>query len=118
MLDDVGEGTPASFLKLPTYSADNLSDPTGSTFFTGRIVSMPFPMSAALNTVPEPSTDDLAAYDARRVLRIDPVYAGGAPASESRYISEPNIPDGTKFEDTRWCVIFLRDILAKLCGFF
>lgn len=79
MVDDVGEGPLASFLKLPTYSADNLSDPTGSTFFTGRIVSMPFPMSAALNTVPVPSMDVRAAYEARRVLRIDPVYAGGAP---------------------------------------
>lgn len=80
VVDAVGEvGALVSFLKFPTNSADNLSDPTGSTFFTGRMVPTPSPISASFSTVPVPSTEVLAAYDERRVLRNDPVYAGGAP---------------------------------------
>jgi hypothetical protein len=48
------------------------------------MVSTPLPISAALSTVPVPSIDVRAAYDARRVLRIEPVYAGGAPMPKSR----------------------------------
>jgi len=78
----VGEVGLPSLRRLPTNSDDSLSEPTGSTFFTGRMVSTPVPRSAGLNTVPVPSTDVRAAYDARRAERTDPEYAGGAPRKD------------------------------------
>jgi hypothetical protein len=67
----IGEVGLPSLRRLPTNSDDSLSEPTGSTFFTGRIVPTPLPRSAGVNTVPAPSTDVRAAYDAR-VERTDP----------------------------------------------
>lgn len=72
----VGEVLPSL---RPTYSDDSLSEPTESTFFTGRMVSTPVPRSAGVNIVPVPSTEVRAANDARRPERTDPEYAGGAP---------------------------------------
>ena len=78
----IGEvGLLPSLRRLPTNSDDSLSEPTGSTFFTGRMVPTPVPRSAGVNTVPAPSTDVRVAYDAR-VERTDPEYAGGAPKIE------------------------------------
>ena len=67
----IGEVGLPSLRRLPTNSDDSLSEPTGSTFFTGRMVPTPVPRSAGVNTVPVPSTDVRVAYDAR-VERTDP----------------------------------------------
>lgn len=77
-----GDETLPSFRMLPTNSEDSLSEPAGSTFFTGRIVSIPVPRSASLSTVPGPSVDVRAAYDARLAERGEPEYAGGAPKNK------------------------------------
>ena len=61
----IGEVELPSLRRLPINSDDSLSEPTGSTFFTGRMVPTPVPRSAGVNTVPAPSTDVRAVYDAR-----------------------------------------------------
>ena len=67
----IGEVELPSLCRLPTNSDDGLSEPTGSTFFTGRMVPTPVLRSAGVNTVPAPSTDVRVPYDAR-VERTDP----------------------------------------------
>ena len=62
------DGLP-SLRGLPTDSDGILNEPSGSTFFTGRMV--PIQRSAGVNTVSASSTDVGAAYDAR-VERTDP----------------------------------------------
>lgn len=81
-VEALGERDP-SFRMLPTNSEDNLRDPAGSTFLIGRIVSTPVPRSPALRTVPVPSVEMRAAYEARREERTEPEYAGGAPKNNS-----------------------------------
>jgi hypothetical protein len=61
---------------LPTKSEESRSEPAESSFFTGRSVSIPFPMSASLMIVPFGlfRADQLE----RRWLReVRPGYAGG-----------------------------------------
>lgn len=86
---DVGVELLPSRRRFPTNSAEIRKEPTGSTLLTGLMVSTPVPRSASFKTVPAPRTDVRSAYDARRLLRIDPVYAGGAPSGGAA-----GLPDG------------------------
>ena len=70
--DGVDDVLPSRLRRLPTYSSERRRDRIVSTFFTGRIVSTPLPMSASPSTVPE-ATLLRAAYEARREERTEPV---------------------------------------------
>ena len=70
--DGVDDVLPSRLRRLPTYSSERRRDLIVSTFFTGRIVSTPLPMSASPSTVPE-ATLLRAAYEARRDDRTEPV---------------------------------------------
>lgn len=59
----MGEEALPSLRGLPRNSDGSLNEPSGSTLFTGRMV--PTQRSAGVNTVPVPSTDVRATYDAR-----------------------------------------------------